>query len=163
MFDRFLRALALGAGVVLLGLLGLVLFDVIMRYVLRLPFLGAYEMSELAMVLIVFLALPYCAATGGHVAVDVLSPVLDRPGLRWLNVLNHLAGAALMAVIAWQATLYAMVSATRGEATNMLKIPKYPFELVTAVCAALFALVLLVQAWRTLRPSRQTDEHRKNA
>lgn len=152
MFDRLLRALALGAGAVLLGLLGLVLFDVVMRYALRLPFLGAYEMSELAMVLIVFLALPYCAATGGHVAVDVLSPILDRPGFRWLNAVIHLAGAALMTVVAWQATLYAFGSAVRGEATNMLRIPKQPFELTTAVCAALFALVLLVQAWRALRP-----------
>lgn len=157
MFDRALRLLALGGGVVLLGLLGLVIFDVVMRYALRLPFLGAYEMTELAMVLIVFLALPYCAATGGHVAVDVLAPVLDRPGLRWLNAVIHLAGAVLMMVIAWQATLYAFGSVARGEATNMLKIAKYPFELVTAACAAIFALVLLVQAWKALRPSQQTE------
>jgi len=160
MFDRGLRVLALGAGVVLLGLLGLVIFDIIMRYVLRLPFLGAYEMSELMMVLIVFLALPYCAATGGHVAVDLLAPILDRPGFRWLNALIHLAGAVLMAVIAWQATLYAFVSAARGEATNMLKIPKQPFELVTAFCAALFAIVLLVHAWRALRPPQPPDAPR---
>ena len=160
MFDRALRVLALGAGVVLLGLLGLVIFDIIMRYVLRLPFLGAYEMSELMMVLIVFLALPYCAATGGHVAVDLLAPILDRPGFRWLNVLIHLGGAVLMAVIAWQATLYAFGSAVRGEATNMLKIPKQPFELVTAVCAALFAIVLLVNAWKALRPPQPPDARR---
>jgi TRAP-type C4-dicarboxylate transport system permease small subunit len=160
MFDRALRLLALGGGVVLLGLLGLVLFDVVMRYVLRLPFLGAYEMSELAMVLIVFLALPYCAATGGHVAVDVLSPILDRPAFRWLNVVIHLAGAALMAVIAWQATIHAFGSAARGEATNMLNIPQQPFQLVTAVCAALFALVLLAQAWRALRPPQPPDTPR---
>jgi len=160
MFDHFLRALALGAGIVLLGLLGLVLFDVVMRYALRLPFLGAYEMTELAMVLIVFLALPYCAATGGHVAVDVLSPVLDRPGLRWLNALIHLAGAALMLIIAWQATRYAMGSVARGEATNMLGIAKYPFELVTAACAAIFALVLLGQAWKALQPPKQPEFRR---
>ena len=160
MFERFLRLLALGAGAVLLGLLALVLFDIVMRYALRLPFLGAYEMSELAMVLIVFLALPYCAATGGHVAVDVLAPVLDRRGLRWLAAAIHLAGAALMAIIAWQATLYAIVSGQRGEATNMLKIAKYPFELVTAACAAIFALVLLAHAWRALRPSRQPEPRR---
>ena len=159
MFERLLRLLALGAGAALLGLLGLVLFDVVMRYA-RLPFLGAYEMSELAMVLIVFLALPYCAATGGHVAVDVLSPVLDRPGLRWLRVLIHLAGAALMAVIAWQSTLYAIGSAARGEASNMLRIAKYPFELVTAASALIFALVLLVQAWRALRPSQPLEAGR---
>jgi len=160
MFDRFLRVLALGAGGVLLGLLGLVLFDVVMRYALRLPFLGAYEMTELAMVLIVFLALPYCAATGGHVAVDVLSPILDRPGLRWLNALIHLAGAALMLAIAWQATRYALESVARGEASNMLRIPKYPFELVTAACAAIFAIVLLAHAWRALRRPPQTEAGR---
>lgn len=157
MFDRILRALALGGGAVLLVLTGLVLFDVVMRYALRLPFLGAYEMTELAMVLIVFLALPYCGATGGHVAVDVLSPILDRPSLRWLTAAVHLAGAVLMIVIAWQTTLYAIGSGARGEATNMLKIPKLPFELVTAAAAALFAAVLLAQAWRALLPPRQPE------
>lgn len=161
MFDRFLRALALGAGWVLLGLLGLTLFDVFMRYALRLPFLGAYELTELAMVLIVFLAMPYCAATGGHVSVDVLAPILDRPGFRWLTAAIHLAGAILMVVIAWQATLYALGSGARGEATNMLKIPKLPFELVTAASAALFAIVLLAQAWRALRPSQPPSETRR--
>jgi TRAP-type C4-dicarboxylate transport system permease small subunit len=92
--------------------------------------------------------------------VDVLAPILDRPAFRWLNVLIHLAGAVLMAVIAWQATIYAFGSAARGEATNMLRIPKQPFELATAVCAALFAIVLLVQAWRTLRPPRSPDTPR---
>jgi len=160
MFDRLLRLLALGAGAVLVGLLGLVLFDVVMRYALRLPFLGAYEMTELAMVLIVFLALPYCGATGGHVAVDLLAPLLDRPALRWLRAAIHLAGAALMAIIAWQATLHAIVSGQRGEATNMTRIPKLPFKLVTAAGTAIFGVVLIVLAWRTLRPSRPTESHR---
>jgi TRAP-type C4-dicarboxylate transport system permease small subunit len=154
MFDRILRALALCGGAALLGLLGLVLFDVLMRYVLRLPFLGAYEMTELAMVLIVFLGLAYCGATGGHVAVDVLSPVLDRPAFRWLAVVSNLIGAALMALVAWQTVRYALGSIARGEATNMLKIPKYPFELIAAVGVAAFAVVLAVQAWRAARPPR---------
>ena len=154
MFDRTLRVLALGGGVVLLGLMALIAFDVVMRYVLRLPFLGAYEMTELFMALIVFLGLPYCAATGGHVAVDVLSPVLDRPRLRWLTTAIHLGGAALLGVMAWQTVLYALVSRGRGEATNMLRIDLWPFELLSAASLALFGAVLLVQAWRSLRRPR---------
>ena len=65
MWDRFLRVLALGGGAVLLGLMGLIALDVVMRYVLRLPFLGAYEMTELTMALIVFLGLPYSRRPGG--------------------------------------------------------------------------------------------------
>lgn len=151
MFERLLRALALCGGAVLLGLMALVAFDVVMRYVLRLPFLGAYEMTELAMALIVFLALPYCAITGGHVAVDVLGTTLERPALRWLNVALPLAGAALTAVIAWQSVLYAFASRERGEATNMLRIDLFPFQLLTAASMALFCAVLLRQAWQALR------------
>jgi len=151
MFHRFLRALAIGGGVVLLGLMGLVAFDVVMRYVLRIPFLGAYEMTELAMALIVFLGLPYCAATGGHVAVDVLGPLLERRAFRWLNAALPLAGAALTALIAWQSVLYALESRNRGEATNMLKIDIFPFQLLTAASMALFCAVLLLQAWKALR------------
>ena len=151
MFDRALRVLALGGGVVLLGMMALIAFDVVMRYVLRLPFLGAYEMTELAMALIVFLGLPYCAATGGHVAVDVLGTVLDRPAMRWPNAALHLAGAALTAVMAWQSVIYALESRSRGEATNMLKIDLFPFQVLTGVSMALFTVVLVVQAWRTVR------------
>ena len=148
MFDRFLRALALCGGVLLLGLMALIAFDVVMRYVLRLPFLGAYEMTELAMALIVFLGLPYCGATGGHVSVDVLGRWLDRPGLRWVAGVVHLVGAALLAVMAWQAGIFAIGSKARGEATNMLVIQTWPFELLTAASMGLFALVLLRQAWK---------------
>jgi TRAP-type C4-dicarboxylate transport system permease small subunit len=147
-FDRLLRALALCGGVLLLGLMALIAFDVVMRYVLRLPFLGAYEMTELAMALIVFLGLPYCGATGGHVSVDVLGRWLDRPALRWVAVVVHLAGAALLAVMAWQAGIFALGSKARGEATNMLVIETWPFELLTAASMGLFALVLLRQAWK---------------
>jgi TRAP-type C4-dicarboxylate transport system permease small subunit len=112
------------------------------------------------MVLIVFLALPYCAATGGHVAVDVLVPVLDRPRLRWVSAAVHLAGAALLAVIAWRTVLHAIGSAGRGEATNMMKVPHFPFELVAAASTAVFAAVLLGQAWRAVRRPRDCDAGR---
>lgn len=159
-FERTLRVLAYGGGAALLALMGLILFDVLMRYVLRLPFLGGFEITELTMVLIVALGLPYCAATDGHVSVDVLAPALDRPSLRWIPVVLNLAGAALLAVMAWQAALYAIGSAERGEATNMLGIQIYPFQLVIAASAAVFAVVLLILAWRALRPSSRSDSHR---
>jgi TRAP-type C4-dicarboxylate transport system permease small subunit len=151
MYLRLLRVLALCGGAVLMGLMGLIAFDVVMRYGLRIPFLGAYEMTELAMALIVFLALPFCAATEGHVAVDVLGPWLDRPGWRWLNVLVALAGAALTAVMAWETVRYALDSNSRGDATNMLKIDLFPFQLVAGISLALFCAVLLQQAWKALR------------
>lgn len=157
MLDRVLRALAYCAGAVLLGLMAVVLFDVLMRYVLRLPFLGGFELTEMMMVLIVFLGLPYCAATQGHVSVDVFARFLDRPRLRWILAPIHLAGAVLLIVMAWQAAVYALDSAERGEASQMLKVPDWPFQAVAALSAVAFAVVLLVQAWRVLRPSAPAE------
>lgn len=151
MFERFLRALALAGGVVLLGLMALVTFDVVMRYVLRIPFLGAYELTELAIVLIVFLGLPYCAITDGHVAVDAFDAWLNRPAFRWLHGVVALVGAALLAVMSWETVRYALRGKERGEATNMLSIDLFPFELLAAASLALFSAVLLYQAWKHLR------------
>mgnify|MGYP003347122927 CR=1 FL=1 len=54
------------------------------------------------MALIVFLSLAWCGATGGHIAVDLLDRVLNRPSLRWLPALMSLVGGVLFAVIAWR-------------------------------------------------------------
>ncbi len=147
---RLLRALALVAGVALLGLMVLIAFDIVMRR-LKVQFLGGFEMTELAMSVIVAFGLPYCALMGSHVAVDIFAKFLDRPALRWVDMLMHLLGAALLAVVAWRTTLYALGSYRGNDATNMMAIPKYPFQLITAVGAALFALVLLIEAVRAAR------------
>lgn len=153
-FAALLRVLAYAGGAVLLGLVALVAFDIVMRRVLHVPFLGGFEMTELAMVVIVALGLPYCAALGGHVSVDLFAKALDRPALRWVNALVHAAGAVLLAVVAWRTVLHALGSYRWGDATNMMAIPKYPFQIVTAAGAALFAAVLLGQAMRALRGPR---------
>jgi TRAP-type C4-dicarboxylate transport system permease small subunit len=159
-FERALRVLAFGGGAVLIGLVGLVVYEVVMRYLFARPVFGGFEITELAMVLIVGFGLPYCALTGGHVAVDLFSRFLDRPALRWLNALVHLAGAALLAVVAWRATLYALGSYQWGDLSNMMRIPKYPFQLAIAASAGLFALVLLMQAVRALRRAGRAEPGR---
>jgi TRAP-type transport system small permease protein len=148
---RLLRALAYLGGAVLMLLMLLIVYEVTMRYLFGRPFRGGYELTELAMALIVAFGLPYTAIVRGHVAVDLLGPWLDRPAWRWLTVLVHLAGAVLLAVVAWRAGLYALGSLRWGEVSNMMRIPKHPFQFAVAVSLGLFALVLLLEAVRAAR------------
>jgi TRAP-type C4-dicarboxylate transport system permease small subunit len=157
-FERILRALAYGGGVVLLGLVGLVVYEVTMRYFFHLPFVGSYEVTELAMALIVALALPYCAITHGHVAIDIFARQLDRPAMRWVNVAVHLAGAALLLLIAYHTTRHAIGSYQWGDLSNMLRIPKFPFQLATALGTFLFGLVLIVHAVKAARATPAKPE-----
>ncbi len=155
-FERALRALALASGFILLFVMVYTVADVVMRYAFNRPFSGSVEVTEFAMSLIVFLALPYTGWAGAHISVDLFEKFLDRPALRLLPSVIAFVGAALFVVIAWRVMLE--TTATLSQTSNMLRMPHYPFRLAVAVCSLLFALVLMVQGWQALwrRPEHGT-------
>lgn len=150
-FERFLRVLALGAGWVILALMLYTVADVVLRYVFNAPFSGSLETTEFAMSLIVFLGIAYCGWTGGHIAVDLFEKMLNRPSLRLLPVVISCAGGALFAIIAWRVTVETIGSL--HQLSNMLRMPHYPFRFAVALCSAIFAVVMFVQAVGAARRS----------
>lgn len=157
-FERLLRLVAYAGGLVLVGLMFLVIYEVTMRYFFGRPFRGGYELTELAMSLIVAFGMPYTAIKRGHVSVDLLSNWLDRPAMRWLSTLVHLAGAAVLAFVAYRAWLHAGGSLRWGSMTNMMRIPTYPFQFAVAVSFGMFAMVLLLEAAKTLGRSGSAEQ-----
>jgi TRAP-type C4-dicarboxylate transport system permease small subunit len=149
LFGGFLRTLALISGGLLLLLMGFTVVDIVLRYAFSAPFSGSFEFTEFLMAAIVFLAVAYTGWTGGHIAVDLFERWLERPSLRWLPAVISFAGAALFAVVAWQATLETI--ATIDQISNMLRWPHYPFRFTVAFGSAMFALVLLIQGIQALR------------
>jgi TRAP-type transport system small permease protein len=155
LFGRFLRLLALVGGGILLLVMAVTVVDVVMRYVFNAPLASAWEFTEFSMTLIVFLGIPYCGWTGGHIAVDLLEKWLDRPGLRFLPALIAFTGALLFALVAYRATLETL--ATIQQVSNMLRWPHYPFRFTAAFGSAMFAIVLLIQGVESLRRTPKED------
>jgi TRAP-type C4-dicarboxylate transport system permease small subunit len=149
LFSRFLRLLALASGGFLLVLMVYTDVDVLLRYMFNSPFSGSVEFTEYMMAAIVFLAIAYCGWTGGHISVDLFNFALDRPTLRFLPALMSFVGAALFAVIAWQATRETIT--TIDQVSNMLRWPHYPFRFTVAFGSAVFAFVMIVQGVQALR------------
>lgn len=143
-FGRILRWLTLAAGWVLLALLLYTVADVVLRYVFNAPFRGSLEFTQFLMSIIVFFGLAYCGWTGGHIAVDLFETWLSRPWLRYLPALLGLISAVLFAAIAWYALQNGLQNMHR--VSNMLRWPYYPFVFATAFGAAVYAVVLFVQA-----------------
>jgi TRAP-type C4-dicarboxylate transport system permease small subunit len=106
------------------------------------------------MSLIVATGLPYCAITRGHVAVDIFSGVLDRPGVRWFTAAVQLLGAALLALLSWEVFAKALSSVRFGDVSNMMQIPKAPFMFAIAIAFGLFAVVVLLESLRTASGTR---------
>lgn len=144
--DRAVRLLALVGGAVLLAIMAVTVADVVMRYLFGAPITGVLDLTELGLVLVTFLGMAYCGRSGGHVAVDLLGALAPRRVLRWTDAFIRLACAALFALLAWESLNQSRLAAASGEASMLLLIPHYPFFAVIALGAALYAVVLLLQA-----------------
>lgn len=143
--------LARAAGVAMFGLLAITLGAVVMRYVFNAPILGAQDLSEVSLALVIFLGLAHCGWRGGHVAVDLIAMLVPERYLRWTDFTVRLVGAALFAVMAWITWGQARDAREYGEATNLIEIPHFPFMTVAVACFALYAVVLAALAWRSLK------------
>ena len=92
-----------------------------------------------------------------RVSVDF---ILERFPLRVKAVIRafaYLVGLAGFSLLSWRVFLLAMhyFTATRGDATDTLHIPKVPFVLTMSVGCGVMALVLLVDIVRSISEVRQ--------
>ena len=139
--------------------MGLTVVAVITRYLFNAPILGAQDLSELSLIVVVYPAMAYCGWTGGHVALDLLSSILKPPVLRWTDFMIRMACAVLFLGIAWQTVIRGLDALEYGEASNLIQVPHFPFFLIVAFGSAVFALVFLVEALYAARglPYRESQ------
>ncbi len=141
--ERLLRYPAVLAGVLLAAIVLLTVVDVALRYLANAPITGGLEMTELAMVALIMLALPYCSATGGHVRVDVLERLLGRSGRVAGEALSGTIGAIVLGALAWNTAFKAADAYEYHDRVNTLLVPLWPFYALIALSMAACALVVL--------------------
>ncbi|OCX66217.1 hypothetical protein BFP70_05810 [Thioclava sp. SK-1] len=144
-FNRANLALAAISGGFLVLVLILVFVGVLARYVLGTPILGVNEVIQLTSVGVVMLALPYCTAGSGHVAVDVLDHAIGVWGRFVGDVLSRVLSCYVLYVLVDRAIYKSLDALEFGDTTNMLGLPLWPFYAFIAVGMALCVVILLVQ------------------
>lgn len=133
-------------GICLLGIVLVVTAGVVSRYVFGAPLLGVNEIVELTAVALVMSALPYCTARGDHVAIDVFDNMLGAWGRLLGDLLARGIAIVILALLSHRALLKALDALKWGDATNMLRMPLWPYYAILAVGTALCALVFAAQA-----------------
>jgi len=124
--------------------------DVILRFFQH-PILGTYELVGFLGTMVIAFALAYTSIERGHIAVEILVDRLPAKAQNMLDGVNHLIGAALFLLIAWQSTVYAGDLKASGEVSLTLAIPTYPFVYGIGAGCALLALVLAAESLRSFR------------
>src|SRR4051812_43727466 len=119
--------LGIAASVLLFGMMVLTFFDVVGRYLLNKPIRGAFEVTELGLLVLIFAGLPLVSHADEHVTMDFIDRMLPAQAVRaWIRFM-HAVCAAIMFFLAWQVWIKAERISSYNDTTDVLRILIGPF------------------------------------
>lgn len=128
--------------VAVLSMLVIVVADVLMRYIFSNPIIGATEIVRMLMICITPSFV--CAVIEDqHIKVGLIVDRLGRKGQLVIDIITLLMTSVICALMSWQAWVYTKYAIDFKEYYSLLKIPKWPFELIFCIAMAATAFVVL--------------------
>jgi len=133
--------LGIAASAILLAMMLLTVVDVVARYVFSRPVRGAFEVTELMLVVLIFAGLPLVSFSEEHAVMDFIDRVTGARARRWLRRAVEAASAAFMFLMAWLTWLKADRIWAYRDATDVLRVLYGPFVYFMAVTLALAGVI----------------------
>lgn len=143
------RLLAAMAALLILSLIAVTCIDVVGRYLMNRPFGGAFELTQMLLAALVFVALPLTTADGGHVEVDLALHLLPASAQVVLGWLAGLVSAIVLGVFAWRLVLIGTAQLHEGTRSASLALPMAPLAFLAAASCAVSAIAVLMRRGRT--------------
>jgi len=145
--------LGVAASAILLAMMLLTVVDVVARYVFSRPVRGAFEVTELMLLVLIFAGLPLVSFSDEHAVMDFIDRVLGPRAQRLLQRAVQAVNAAFMFLLAWLTWLKADRIWAYRDATDVLRIVYGPFVYFMAVTLGLAGVIHLYKVGqRTDRP-----------
>ena len=138
--------LGIAASAILLAMMLLTVVDVVARYVFSRPVRGAFEVTELMLVVLIFAGLPLVSFSEEHAVMAFIDRVTGTRARRWLRRAVEAASAAFMFLMAWLMWIKADRIWAYRDATDVLRILYGPFVYFMVLTLALAGLIHLRKA-----------------
>jgi TRAP-type C4-dicarboxylate transport system permease small subunit len=135
--------LGVAASTILLVMMLLTFADVVARYLFNRPIAGAFEVTELLLLVLIFAGLPLVTYADEHALMDFIDRLLGRRGTAVLERLVQALCAAVMFLLAWLVWLKADRIWAYRDATDVLRIVYGPFVYFMAVAIGMTGLIHL--------------------
>jgi len=135
--------LGVAASAILFAMMALTVVDVVARYVFSRPLRGAFEVTELMLLVLIFAGLPLVSFSDEHATMDFIDRILGPRSQRWLERAVQLTNAAFMFLLMWLVWGKADRIWAYRDSTDVLRIVYGPFVYFMAVTLALAGLIHL--------------------
>jgi TRAP-type C4-dicarboxylate transport system permease small subunit len=149
-------ALGMASAAILFAMMLLTFADVVARYLFNFPLRGAFEITELMLLVLIFAGLPLVSHADEHVTMDFIDHMLPEPALRGLERTVHALCAFVLIFLAWLIWLKAAKIGAYGDTTDVMKIKIAPFVYFMTVMIALTGVIHLVKVF--ILPKRREPQ-----
>lgn len=155
------NAFAAVAGVLLVGAVGMVVVEVVVRYFLDVSFAWVIELNENFMVYVPFIAAAWVLREGGHITVDLLDNILRARMRRAADVLVAVVGIAASGIVAYYGGKITLEAYRSGLVSlSIVRIPEWYVTISIPIGAGLLVLEFGRQLLRTLAGGRVAGTER---
>ena len=144
-------ALALLAGVAILGMMGVTMVDVVLR-LFRTGMVGAYDIVRICGVVAISCALPYVTAVKGHIAIEFFYQNFARAGRVVLDSVFRVLALALFGFLVYRNVHYGLSLHASGTMMPTLRVPVFWMPLLVSFNAVLICIVI---AYHLVHPGEE--------
>ena len=149
------------AGVLLVGGIGTVIAEVVVRYFTGRSFTWVIEINENFMVYIPFLAAAWVLRRRGHLTIDLLEPLLRGPVRRGVDALVGVVGAGASAIFLYYGAVLTAEAYGRGLVSlSITRIPEWYVLVSLPIGGGLVMLEFVRQFFETIS-GEEPDETRE--
>jgi TRAP-type C4-dicarboxylate transport system permease small subunit len=135
--------LGVAASAILLAMMFLTVVDVVARYLFSRPIRGAFEVTELMLLVLIFAGLPLVSFSDEHAVMDFIDRLLAPRRQRRLERLVQVVSALFMFLLTWLVWRKADRIWAYRDATDVLRVLYGPFVYFMAFTLALAGLIHL--------------------
>ena len=144
MIGRVARSASTLAGLAVLAIVGLITYDVAMRFFFEQPQLFVDEVASFLELFVIFGGLAYTFRTGGHVRVDLVTARLPGRTRAWIRLGGLVLGLGFLAIVIWTTAQSAVTAYRYGRVSAVMLYPLWlPMALIPLGLALLGAVMLL--------------------
>jgi len=147
--------------VALFAILLIMFLDIVLRYVMEITVLGAYEIIEYLMVIAVAFCMAHTEVLDGHVRVTMLTEKFGEKTYKATRFLGYILQTAMLFCVMVANIQQANYIMVKHGSSAIHKIPAFPFYLVISAGFGIFGCVMLLKAFlqiTTIQPSRLNND-----
>jgi TRAP-type transport system small permease protein len=119
--------------------------DVVLRYFFNRPIRGGLEISQLIMLVVIWLGMAMTTQKKGHIAMQLLESRLSKKTLYYSDMMIRAVMIITMFLLNWAVFRRMVDSYAEMETTDVLHFPLYPALLVMLIGGILVVLELIAE------------------